>query len=305
VCCSDHVHCCPGGTTCDVSSGKCNRGNIQIDWFERQPAQKVGIVKCDATHVCPDGNTCCKQQSGEWGCCQLEKAVCCSDGAHCCPTGTTCDLEHGKCIRASIDLHSQTISPSLLSSSVHVGLPVVSVLELSDVICPDGSECKDGQTCCEMDQLTGSYGCCPLPNAVCCSDEQHCCPNGYRCDMSKGACVRGIIKLPWIENVRHAQRPAFWPVLKETSSTEVGNVNVAMPCPGGVSCPQEDSCCSDGKESFLCCPYPKGVCCDDHQHCCPSGYICDQGPNVCRIPENSKAAASEFLRKLLAQKNSP
>lgn len=53
-----------------------------------------------------------------------------------------------------------------------------SVLTETYVDCPDGSQCLDYETCCMMD--TGHYGCCPLPKAVCCSDEEHCCPEGYR-----------------------------------------------------------------------------------------------------------------------------
>jgi hypothetical protein len=37
---------------------------------------------------------------------------------------------------------------------------------------------------------SGEYGCCPLPNAVCCSDGKHCCPEGYTCDVSQGTCTR-------------------------------------------------------------------------------------------------------------------
>jgi len=51
--------------------------------------------------------------------------------------------------------------------------------------CPDQSSCGDGETCCEMDK---GYGCCPYPNAVCCSDKEHCCPDGYTCDVSAGTC---------------------------------------------------------------------------------------------------------------------
>ena len=51
---------------------------------------------------------------------------------------------------------------------------------MKNVECPDGmSECPDGNTCCKLS--SGQYGCCPLPNAVCCSDGIHCCPNGYSC----------------------------------------------------------------------------------------------------------------------------
>ena len=49
-----------------------------------------------------------------------------------------------------------------------------------NVVCPDGeSQCPAGNTCCKLS--SGGYGCCPLPDAVCCSDEIHCCPSGYTC----------------------------------------------------------------------------------------------------------------------------
>lgn len=54
------------------------------------------------------------------------------------------------------------------------------------VRCPDGEDCNDYQTCCSMG--SGSYGCCPMPNAVCCSDMVHCCPQGYSCQ--DNYCVR-------------------------------------------------------------------------------------------------------------------
>ena len=69
MCCSDHIHCCPHGTTCDLSKGTCDKGDISVDWFVKTPALVVNRVQCDATHFCPDGDTCCKLTSGEWGCC--------------------------------------------------------------------------------------------------------------------------------------------------------------------------------------------------------------------------------------------
>ncbi|CAI8005802.1 Progranulin, partial [Geodia barretti] len=47
------------------------------------------VVCPDGQSQCPDGNTCCKLSSGQWGCCPLPNAVCCSDGEHCCPTATS------------------------------------------------------------------------------------------------------------------------------------------------------------------------------------------------------------------------
>jgi hypothetical protein len=54
--------------------------------------------------------------------------------------------------------------------------------------CPDGiNECPNTATCCPIDRVR--FGCCPLSDAVCCGDGQHCCPSQYRCDISTGSCV--------------------------------------------------------------------------------------------------------------------
>ncbi|KAG5441410.1 Platelet endothelial aggregation receptor 1 [Clonorchis sinensis] len=53
--------------------------------------------------------------------------------------------------------------------------------------CPDRrSTCRLNQTCCPL-PIHG-YGCCPFPNATCCSDRLHCCPYKTYCD-PYGRCV--------------------------------------------------------------------------------------------------------------------
>ena len=97
MCCSDHVHCCPNGYSCEVSTGKCNKGNeIIMNWFEKVPAIRrdlsvtVENVICpDRQHQCPTGNTCCKLASGQWGCCPIPN-VSLYDGHSQCPAGNTC-----------------------------------------------------------------------------------------------------------------------------------------------------------------------------------------------------------------------
>jgi hypothetical protein len=59
-------------------------------------------------------------------------------------------------------------------------------IQARDVNCADGSQCNDGSTCCQLQ--SGGYGCCPYVNAVCCSDKQSCCPNGYTCDLQNKQC---------------------------------------------------------------------------------------------------------------------
>nr|2JYE_A Chain A, Granulin A [Homo sapiens] len=65
-------------------------------------------VKCDMEVSCPDGYTCCRLQSGAWGCCPFTQAVCCEDHIHCCPAGFTCDTQKGTCeqkLAAALEHH--------------------------------------------------------------------------------------------------------------------------------------------------------------------------------------------------------
>jgi hypothetical protein len=43
---------------------------------------------------------------------------------------------------------------------------------------------------------------CPLPQAVCCDDHQHCCPNGYTCDTKDGRCLKGEISVPFFPKTK-------------------------------------------------------------------------------------------------------
>ena len=37
-----------------------------------------------------------------------------------------------------------------------------------------------------------TWACCPLENAVCCDDQQHCCPHDLPvCDTAAGRCLKG------------------------------------------------------------------------------------------------------------------
>ena len=74
VCCTDGKHCCPEGTTCDVSQGKCNRGDLTVlDWYEKVPAIVKNVVCPDGQSECKTGQTCCKLSTGNYGCCPIPK----------------------------------------------------------------------------------------------------------------------------------------------------------------------------------------------------------------------------------------
>ena len=251
VCCSDGEHCCPSGYTCDVSAGTCTKGDIAIAMIEKKPAALIeeNVVCPDGQSQCPAGNTCCKLSSGQWGCCPLPNAVCCSNGENCCPSGYTCDVSAGTCTKGDIAIAMIEKTPAALREG--------------DVTCPDGqSECPTGNTCCKLS--SGQWGCCPIPNAVCCSDGKHCCPSGYTCDVSAGTCTEGDTVIAMIE-----KRPA---ALREGDVT----------CPDGQSeCPTGNTCCKLSSGQWGCCPLPNAVCCSNGENCCPSGYTCDVSAGTC------------------------
>lgn len=71
--------------------------------------------------------------------------------------------------------------------------------------CPDGCACFDYETCCELPD--GAYGCCPYSDAECCSDHEHCCPAGYRCDLVAKMCVTRDVRLPMLKKIKSPRRP--------------------------------------------------------------------------------------------------
>ncbi|PFX28352.1 Granulin [Stylophora pistillata] len=281
VCCSDGKHCCPDGYTCDVSAGTCTQGSSSIAMFQKKPAMKresaeSNIVCPDGESECPDDTTCCKLSSGQYGCCPLPKAVCCSDGEHCCPNGYTCDVSAGTCSKGTTSITFLQKLPAVQRKS-----------DANSVVCPDGeSQCPDGTTCCKLS--TGQYGCCPLPNAVCCSDGEHCCPNGYTCDVSAGSCTQGSSSIPMVQKL-----PAL---MREKSASNVV-------CPDGQSeCPDGNTCCKLSSGQYGCCPYPNAVCCSDGEHCCPNGYTCDVSAGTC-TQGSSSIPMVQKLPALMREKN--
>ena len=339
VCCSDHLHCCPEGYTCDVAQATCKMGDTVIPFVGKMEATpKVSDVVCpDKTSTCPDNTTCCQQGSGKYGCCPWPKAVCCTDHEHCCPEGYTCDLTHSTCKMgdtiipfmkkvAATPAVSDIICPDKTSKcpdnstccvlpsgkygcclfglksvccsdklsccpegwtcdvekeSCHIGdqsIPALKKVEAtptvtaSDIVCPDKtSTCPDDTTCCQM--ASGQYGCCPFPKAVCCSDHEHCCPEGHTCDLSSSSCTQGDVSIPLLTKV-----PANKLQQEKEEEKEVSQVE----CPGGKTmCPNGYTCCAKDKGEYGCCPFAEAVCCDDKIHCCPSGYTCDPKKAMC------------------------
>ncbi|KAF6027550.1 GRN [Bugula neritina] len=307
VCCSDHVHCCPSGYTCQASG--CAQGLSTIPWLNKESAivkaqqveyvqcdsthtvlqethavagicdhvhccpsgytcqasgvhkaEQVEAVQCDSTHYCPSGNTCCKLSSGQWGCCPVPNAVCCSDHLHCCPSGYTCSTGTGQCIKGSSTI------PWLNKESA-----IVKAQQVEDVQCDSTHYCPSGNTCCRL--ASGQWGCCPAPNAVCCSDHVHCCPSGYTCSTGTGECKRGFDVISWMNKIPASKVSATYSVRSSAPAS--------VSCNDQYECPDEYTCCHMLDGGWGCCPYMQAVCCEDGMHCCPNGYTCDSTRNRC------------------------
>lgn len=254
VCCSDHLHCCPNGYSCNVAARSCVRGLESVPWELKRPSIAAGReenVDCLDGSSCPDGQTCCQLQSGDYGCCPYPQADCCSDHLHCCPNGYTCNVGAGRCDKGSESVAWKSKQPAIPAGKVQ------------DVVCPDGSSCADDQTCCQLS--SGDYGCCPDPQAVCCSDHVHCCPNGYKCNLTTNTCDRGAQSIPL--KLKQSSVPA--------RKAEIVN------CPDQSTCDDGQTCCLVSAKDYGCCPLPEAVCCSDFVHCCPNGYTCDVTIGTC------------------------
>lgn len=72
-----------------------------------------------------------------------------------------CDVKDGTCKASGAAPWGVPMLKNHASAPAPKPVPAV---EPTDVTCPDGSSsCPTGNTCCKSS--SGSYGCCPLPNA--------------------------------------------------------------------------------------------------------------------------------------------
>ncbi|XP_029933758.1 granulin b [Myripristis murdjan] len=274
VCCNDHEHCCPKGYKCNVVQQTCDKpGDLSLPWVRKipalqsEPAQTVASAPrpaknmCDAHTGCPKDTTCCfMNKAHKWGCCPLPKAVCCAEGDHCCPSGYTCDTHRSSCSKGPHVIPWYTKQSAL-------ALPGT----VADVKCDNKSSCASGTTCCKLP--TGEWGCCPLVKAVCCEDHEHCCPQGYTCNMQTGTCEKKALDL-LLRTV---------PLSQVVESKRRHNEEEDVPCDstGKFRCARQDTCCKTSATEWACCPSPKAVCCADSKHCCPMGYSCDLAAGGC------------------------
>ena len=64
---------------CSVAKGRCTTDGHSMSWnaLAGRNVDKLSSndVPCPGGESCPDGDTCCPVQSGEYGCCPYPKVV--------------------------------------------------------------------------------------------------------------------------------------------------------------------------------------------------------------------------------------
>ena len=182
VCCENY--CCPENTICGKKIGEC------LDKIEMQETKKSSIkienipkIKNDSD--CPTNSTRCLRSIDQtYVCCPYSHGTCCGSHGYCCPKGYNCDSKNEACqLNDDPDFNNNNIQkPTILIKSIVKSIKESTLNQNSfkghvrdietnnPTDCADGEHyCQDGFTCCTS-KLDGSYGCCPLGNAVCCSD---------------------------------------------------------------------------------------------------------------------------------------
>ena len=167
--------------------------------------------------------------------------------------------------------------------TLYLLLPVVLGANSYEEFQKDGNfTCQEKNAVCKMS--SGAYGCCPTKDGVCCADGDHCCPRGFKCDLSAKQCLK--YEDPTVVTTKEMLRIA--PLEAETihkaprirceikAKPRNANVSNEVTCPGGEVCPTDTTCCMDLTGIYeSCCPTAFGNCCSDYLSCCPSGYVCN------------------------------
>jgi len=252
---------------------------------------------------CPGSMTCCPLGSGpkDFGCCPFPGAQCCKDKVHCCPHGEVCDLTHQACkihgtdilLKWSVPLHAELLEPveKPLDIKSEAAFEETNDIHVADPggRCPDGKECLELFTCCK--QKDNNYGCCHLQNAVCCTDNIRCCPQGYTCNTTLGTCDNQTTKMSLTAT-------QFLDKVLPTAPPKKVSAKVICPDKKFV-CPGQSTCCELTTPGvYGCCPYENAVCCGDHEHCCPYGYTC--GEDGCERGNAAPWDAPKFIPKVSA-----
>ena len=147
---------------------------------------------------------------------------------------------------------------------------------------PYANFCQEKDAVCKMS--SGYYGCCPAANGVCCTDGDHCCPSGFKCNLSTKQCLQYgdpalyVLTEQMLDVVPiEAGGVAFENIASESDPEDIK-------CPDSSSCSDKQTCCLHISGGYGCCNLTNANCCDDYVSCCASGTVCDDYNGKCITP---------------------
>ncbi|MEQ2209038.1 hypothetical protein XENOCAPTIV_022852, partial [Xenoophorus captivus] len=114
--------------------------------------------------------------------------------------------------------------------------------------CDEHTSCPPDTTCCFMASFK-KWGCCPLPKAVCCSDKEHCCPQGYTCNVFSKTCQKVIMLQLETLPLTPVYLPEYHLQLTPLKHREIQ-------CDDQTSCQDSETCCRTSPTTWGCCPSP-------------------------------------------------
>ncbi|XP_063725078.1 uncharacterized protein LOC134853073 isoform X2 [Symsagittifera roscoffensis] len=187
VCCSDNLHCCPHGYSCSSDGGYCMQSGEENKKSQPKVDQNYNRkTELTSYATLPKISECvvCEQLVG-WAKEYLGEG------------GTTDEIEDAAkemCNKLPSDYVDECLElvngylPLLIEALEQDLDPQTVCTEVK--LCPDDSSKLNGtQTAC-VGTLCSPEACCPLSDAVCCSDKLHCCPHGYSCSSDGGYCMQ-------------------------------------------------------------------------------------------------------------------
>lgn len=127
-----------------------------------------------------------------------------------------------------------------------------------------------------------SYGCCPYPDGVCCSELSFCCPSNTVCGKFIGECLPNN---SWETIELKAQ--TITEVLKEKEIKVTTCPGTELECNG--------TCCTNTYNDYACCPYANGTCCGSGGLCCPNGYNCNPRDETCTYDDPDRVEATKIF----------
>ena len=188
ICCTADF-CCDRGMDCNNYGGSCDHVapsgyivslpgyDLEVPQNAQTPFIPVISEVCPDKTLCAANHTCCQRSDGKYSCCSSDDGICCKGNNYCCPKGFICDEINNNCQRYPTDHRIEFFNRN----------PTYNATSLTSCHGDRESNCVKGQTCCAGDS---GYGCCALPNAVCCANKQYCCPEGLKCHETQPVCIK-------------------------------------------------------------------------------------------------------------------